>query len=267
MASFVTDNNNIPSKQDYFRISIPTLLKILTGLPLVGASVCVILSLLFDFASSTATHCKVPNYLPSISSAIGGYTPQRYIWRICIALHCAPRFLLALGYFNYHTSVDMRQYNSVYTGLAALATTLHICENMALVALTYVSSSENIEFHENAFIAFMVFSLTYMLLTCILFSWGRTGNGRKITPVERKSLNLKATLFIFNLFIFLFAVYLYFRHHDYCEPGVYTGFAACEYLTVISNIAFHGTVSLDWKDYTLMLSHNDFVDKLQGKSD
>ena len=45
--------------QSVFEISIVPLSIIVISLPLVGFIACVILSLLYDFESSTATHCEV----------------------------------------------------------------------------------------------------------------------------------------------------------------------------------------------------------------
>ncbi|XP_036364208.1 post-GPI attachment to proteins factor 2-like isoform X3 [Octopus sinensis] len=196
----------------------------------------------------------VPNYLPSISAAIGGFTPQRYVWRACIGLHCAPRFLVAFTYYNFHMSVRLAEKNKLYGHLAAIACVLHIIENLALLGLTYVASNENHYAHEKFFITFLVSSLCYMLLTIILVKWGRTYDGRTMSARERKSYSTKFTLFVFNISCCFIAAYVYWRHNKYCEPGVYSIFALIEYLMVFSNITFHGyTWLLDYNGYNLCL--------------
>jgi len=108
-------------------------------LPLSGFVICVLWSLYYNFRSSTATHCGVQNYLPSVSAAIGDYTPQKYIWRIAIAVHTVPRIRIAFVYLVYFTSILVKQ-----TGkLIRLNCALNLIEVFSLFGLTFVSSTEN----------------------------------------------------------------------------------------------------------------------------
>ncbi|CAL1538960.1 unnamed protein product [Lymnaea stagnalis] len=252
-------SSELKQRKALFHLSFPLMGKIVCGLPLFATFFCVVWSVFYDFEKSTATHCKVRNYLPSISAAIGGFTPQRYVWRVCIALHATPRFMIAVAYYNFHTSVNVGKNNELYKGIAALTSLCHIIEVGALVGLTYISSSENHDLHENLFILFMSSALIYMILTIFLFTWGRTQSGTIMSSEEIRSLWWKRMLFALNISIFFISVYIYFRHNWYCEHGVYTAFAGCEYLVIVTNIGFHGTAIIDFSPYSLAYAQTSLI--------
>ncbi|CAL4122856.1 unnamed protein product [Meganyctiphanes norvegica] len=93
-------------ESDYIiRIPMRWVALVTVSLPFGAFLSCIYLSVKYDFEESTATHCGVPNYLPSISSAIGAFSPQGYIWRSALALHSAPRFLVAAMYYRFNSRV------------------------------------------------------------------------------------------------------------------------------------------------------------------
>ncbi|KAK7496502.1 hypothetical protein BaRGS_00012154 [Batillaria attramentaria] len=195
----------------------------------------------------------VYNFLPTISAAIGGFTPQRYVWRICIAMHAPQRIMAAVAYYIFHTSVHLSHRNELYRTLAALVSLLHVIEVMSLVGLSMISSTENGKLHEGLFISFMASALFYMLLTIILMRWGRFGKDSHPSHEERTSLQYKTRLFIFNITVFVVAVYFFWRHNKYCEPGVYSYFALGEYLVVLSNIAYQSLAVMDFRKSCIVM--------------
>ena len=60
---------------------------------------CLAWSIKFNFYESTATHCRVDNYLPSLSATLD-FTPQRDVWRACIGLSGMPRYFIAYLYYK-----------------------------------------------------------------------------------------------------------------------------------------------------------------------
>lgn len=222
------------------RVPLTSFTVITVLLPLTGLITCLFISLFYHFKDATYTHCQVSNYLPSISAAISN-VPERYIWRGCIGLHSAPRFLLSAAYFSFYRGrLSGRLLEQLTTGLTLVCS---LAENSGLLMLTYVSSTETYNLHKNGFIVFVGASLLHMLLTCRLwFVMKRLF----VSAEDLKSYHWKIRLFIFNISCCAAAFYFFRRHNKDCEPGVYTLFALCEYLVVLSNMAFHTTAIWDF---------------------
>nr|XP_056714334.1 post-GPI attachment to proteins factor 2-like [Euleptes europaea] len=232
-----------------FRLRFTTLVVGTVCCPLCGLLFGVIWSLFFHFDEVTASQCNVSIYLPSVSAAVGMAVPERYVWHFCIGVHSGPRFLMAIMYWNYYCSCHCPRPS--YPWLCQAAFVLSLLEDVALILLTFFSSSENYVIHRNASGVFVVATLSYMFLTCVLWRMMKKHTG---SPKERKSYKWKLWLFLFNLFTFLMAMCFYFWHNWYCEPGVYTIFAFLEYLVVLSNMAFHMTAWWDFGHKELVVS-------------
>lgn len=100
------------------------------------------------YLMTCVTLLQVANYLPSISAAIGGHMPEKFIWRVGIALHCLPRVLVMPYYLQkyFKNTTTGRKYNLEtwwFKLLNLSASLLHLVENGALITLTYISSTDN----------------------------------------------------------------------------------------------------------------------------
>lgn len=88
-------------KKEYPTFKIPfQSLALTTATSQISALVfCLAWSIKFNFYESTATHCRVDNYLPSLSATLD-FTPQRDVWRACIGLCGLPRYFIAYMYYK-----------------------------------------------------------------------------------------------------------------------------------------------------------------------
>jgi hypothetical protein len=67
-------------------------------MPLTAFVYCIVYSFFYHYEWTTQTHCNVWNFAPSISASIGLFRPQKYVWKMLVSLHSAPRLLLTLMY-------------------------------------------------------------------------------------------------------------------------------------------------------------------------
>lgn len=221
----------------YFYIMVVT-----ASMPIVALLLSVTLGVYLHFDETTSTHCKVPNFVPSISSVVGGVTPERYIWRICIAIFSFPRLFDSLLCFNLLSRGIGENDHFRYWGNYLLFV-LHFVHYFSLFGLSFVSSTENFTVHRNCFIGFIVSSMLYMVLFLPLFKMAR----QPPTYRDKISFRLRLGFAIAHFCIFFLSLYLYWRHNTFCEPYMYSWYSLCEYLVVLTNIAFHTTLVLEFQ--------------------
>lgn len=110
----------------WFKLSFQSLALVTATSQISSLVFCLAWSIKFNFYESTATHCRVDNYLPSLSATLD-FTPQRDVWRTCIGLSGMPRYFIAYLY-----------YRIIYNSRLLLS--LHWIEITALIGLSIVDS-------------------------------------------------------------------------------------------------------------------------------
>ncbi|XP_050299413.1 post-GPI attachment to proteins factor 2-like [Anthonomus grandis grandis] len=229
------------------RVSFTKVIVLVMCFPLLAFLFCIIYSVIFNFEKATYTHCQVFNFLPSISAAIGNFSPQREIWQTAMTLQLFPRILVAREYLNHHH----KMLHSEHMWMGYMAFILNIVENISLITLSFFTSSRYYAVHEKAFVIFILVSVAHMFLMNFI--------QRKYKRPQKYSMIWKRRCFFTNFIFILLAAFFFARHNSLCEPYVYSLFAASEYMVVLSNIAFHFTAYLDFNQKDLVIFKHGFA--------
>ena len=94
------------------------------------------------------------------SASIGNFAPQKYVWKICIALHSAPRLLLCQLYHKQMRTVLRR--SSTIQQIATISCTANMAEIFSLLVLSVVPSVEDYALHKLCFSSFLLFSAIFI---------------------------------------------------------------------------------------------------------
>lgn len=233
-------------EKNLLKIPFPWISLVTVLMPLTAFVYCIVYSFFYHYEWTTQTHCNVWNFAPSISAAIGLFRPQKYVWKMLVSLHSAPRLLLALMYRSYF----INGLGSNYRVHAELTFVCYCLEVLSLLMLSFAPSREDFKMHKNSFAVFLVVSAIYMLLTFWLlhFKWVRSRS-----PWEVQGHKLKKLMVKMNAGCILMCLYLYYRHNRYCEPGMYSIFSIFEYGVVLTNMGYHWTSYYDFYDKTLQV--------------
>ncbi|UJR10807.1 hypothetical protein I4U23_014995 [Adineta vaga] len=267
----MTSRNERNPSEINVRMSIPYLTNLIVSLPFVGMVASFITSVLFTKEQIFESECGSRNFIPSFSSVIG-VSPGKYIWRMVIAFHCFPRFLIASLYYNqFKTSLLKLKSNSggkyfILKQLIRLNTFFEICEVFGLILLSYISSKENYDVHEKGFIIFMLSSTLRMITCLILFrqllykcwlihEYDDKNKKFRFQSSYQWKMRLFCSAFIFSLLL----VVAYIRHTSKCSNNIgqpstaWSYFSACEYIVCCLIMGYHATVCWDFNHFELTI--------------
>ena len=203
-------------------------------LPPVSLIICILWSLTYNYDKATYTHCEVPELLPSISSVIGGFELQRYIWTFSVAITTGPRLV-----FCKLQQANLSEKFSHFRRTIAWNYYINVAEILCLLTLSLVPSSEIFLVHALAFSVFIITSLTSMTLVTHYIK-------------DTRNRDFKKNIVTISWCCVFLAFYFYNRHNEYCEPYIYSGFAICEYLVVGCNMAWHARICHQFTGYRLV---------------
>ncbi|XP_031636511.1 post-GPI attachment to proteins factor 2-like [Contarinia nasturtii] len=255
----------------HFMLGFREICMVTAALPMVTLFICFVSAVVFQFDDVHETHCRVFNFIPSIS-AITGISPNIYFWRISIALHVGPRFIIAICYKSYYEHMLCHVKNPIVhskgTLYMKLAFWLHIVEITSLCGVTYISNRENYTLHEQVFIVFMVCSLCHMLIVIKLCQLLKNEIDVQRLPHlilidEEKSIKFKKILFNISIVCTVGLAVFFFKHRVYCHDLAFSAFAFCEYIIAVCNLAFHCTTMLDFPSEYLMIARRTTKLKLK----
>ena len=102
-------------------------------------------------------------------ASIGHFPPQKYVWKVCIALHSAPRLLICQMYHMHMQKVLRR--DGFVQQLALFTCTLNVAEVFSLLLLSVVPSVEDFTLHKLCFGSFLFFSAFFIASSFYLFRY------------------------------------------------------------------------------------------------
>ena len=135
-----------------------------------------------NYSQKVAFTFQVYNVIPSIS-AITGVSPQRYLWRVCVAFHIGPRIIIASMYHTYYQSLLSSQSpGSALPGsrscrLLNVTYWLSLLEIAALCGVTYISNRENYRTYSKSASCLPLCSTVMRRITTFRSSTDRTYDG------------------------------------------------------------------------------------------
>ncbi|XP_018329207.1 post-GPI attachment to proteins factor 2-like isoform X2 [Agrilus planipennis] len=237
----------------HYMLNFKDLCLVTLACPLITILTCLITGFIFQWDDIHETHCRVYNIIPSIS-AITGISPQKYLWRVSIAVHLGPRLLVAAVTRSYNDNLiakaSARNQEEAKKWID-FTFWLQLLEIACLTGVTYISNRENYPAHEKLFITFMVSSILHM--------WSSIKSTMKIAHIVGnheviiEKVRIKKKLLSVSIASIIGIIGFFLQHRFLCHNLAFSWFALCEYIFATTNIIFHFITMMDFPNEFLVI--------------
>jgi hypothetical protein len=226
----------------------PLLYGCLTGGALVTS---LILTLRWNFDDAVRTHCKQPEFWPSISASTGDFMPQRPLWRIAVALAMVPRCFCSLAMAHLLLRSEEGATCCLQPVLGALSAISDVVRILSACGWTYLASFEGLSHHQTFFGIYIVSSFAMQLMQTLSLHWQITTRAAR----HRFSVRLKAVLLTAQLLAALGVTYFFLVSHvKECQPHGYSKAMLCEWLFALLSISFDASQYYELRELGLSTS-------------
>eukprot|EP00760_Papus_ankaliazontas_P005012 PhM_4_TR12335/c0_g1_i1/m.10229 len=224
-----------------------------------GLYTCLLLTVRLHLDSVVKTHCGTWEFWPSVSATTGDYMPERAVWRIAMALSSGPRVITSL--------LITSLFSNLSNGSSSLLIRVSLFFDLFRIACAtgwgFVTSSEDLTFHESAFAAYIIAGFVYQSTQLVLCR--RFGSER--------SYWWKRMFFWTQVVAAGGVGYFFYDHRATCLPGRYSRSTMCEWLFSTANVLFDLTQAFDLQPVELSCqplmssSHHNDDDKQEDDDD
>ncbi|XP_064539598.1 post-GPI attachment to proteins factor 2 [Drosophila montana] len=239
----ISDKDLTKSSVRQLRISMSNLLLVGCALAPFTMVYTILMTLIFDYAGSTYTHCQVMNILPSMSTVI---RQQQPLWIFIIWAQLPARLLAAWLYWRYRRrGLPLRARILKYLSLLLLV--YNSVSSISAVQYGHLSGT----FHNATALSSWITGLGYIGLSHMSQKFGAY---EPMGPHERLSNRIKRKMLFTNCTAMVVMWPFYVLHVNFCLTMAYSVFSFCEYILTLSIACHIWTSYLDFYDVYLCLN-------------
>jgi hypothetical protein len=183
-----------------------------------GFLFCLVVSYIYHFASVTKTHCRQPEFFPTISASIGDNFPETSFFRYAMALTSGPR-LLTLTIVCYLLREDLVASglgNSAWNSANTVAMWIDVFRVFTAGIWIYVGSAENHDIHDIGFVSYVVSTAIHQIIHLSLFHRLKLRGRAHPHPEDQSSYRWKMFWTVGHTFWFITSMYFLAQHRLFC---------------------------------------------------